>query len=102
MQRLDVTTDHKPLPSVEDQGRLQGEGGGAPMWSVAVHWVHWPWGFLGGAGQGQTLPVFCLGPPYLNYKEFEMAATCAGLGDSQGKPSCDSRLAASSAVPGTH
>ena len=29
-----------------------------------------------------------------------MAATCAGLGDSQVKPSCESRLVADSAVPG--
>ena len=36
------------------------------MWSVAGHWVHWPWGFLGGAGQGQLPPVFCLEPPFLS------------------------------------
>ena len=30
-----------------------------------------------------------------------MAATCAGLGDSQAKPSCESRLVAASARPGT-
>ena len=30
-----------------------------------------------------------------------MAATCVGLGDSQVKPDCESRLAAASAVPGT-
>ena len=36
---------------------MQGQGGGALTWSVAVHWVHKLWGFLGGAGQGQTLPV---------------------------------------------
>ena len=29
-----------------------------------------------------------------------MASTYAGLGDSQAKPSCESRLAAASAVPG--
>ena len=29
-----------------------------------------------------------------------MAANCAGLGDSQVKPSCESRLAAASAGPG--
>ena len=21
---------------------MQGQGGGALMWSIAVHWVHWP------------------------------------------------------------
>ena len=62
MQGLAVTTDHEPLPSVE------GQGGGALMWSVAIHWVRWPWGFLGGTGQGQPPPVFCQGPPCLSYK----------------------------------
>ena len=31
--------------------------GDAPMWSVAVHWVCRPWGFLGGRGQGH--PRLC-------------------------------------------
>ena len=35
-------------------------------------------------------------------KQFEMAATCAGLGDSQAKPSCEHRLAAASARPVAH
>ena len=35
-------------------------------------------------------------------KQSEMVTTCAGLGDSQAKPSCESRLAAASAVPGAH
>ena len=35
-------------------------------------------------------------------KQSEMAVTCAGLGDSQVKPSCESRLAAASARPGAH
>ena len=33
------------------------QGGGAPTWSVAVHWVGWPCGFPGGAGQGQPHPL---------------------------------------------
>ena len=33
------------------------------MWSIAVHWV-----LLGGAGKGQPPPVFCPGPPSVNYK----------------------------------
>ena len=40
---------------------MQGQGGGASVWSVAVHWVCWPWGLPGGAGEGQpqgTLPEF--------------------------------------------
>ena len=36
------------------------QGGGAPVWSVAVHWVHRLWGFPGGAGQGQPPPLFGL------------------------------------------
>ena len=59
------------------------------MWSVGIHWVHWPWGFLGSAGQGQPPPVFCL-------------AIGAVLGDSQGKLSCESRLAAVSAKLWAH
>ena len=78
---------------------MQGQGAGAPTWSVAVHWVHWPWGFPGSAGQGQPPPVFCLGPPCLSLKQSEVAATFAGLGDSQEKPICESRLAAASARP---
>ena len=46
---------------------MQRQGGGSPKWTVAVHWVHRLWGFLGGAGQGQPPTVFCLGPPCLSY-----------------------------------
>ena len=45
-------------------------------------------------------PVFCPGPPCLSLKQYEMVATCAGLGDSQLKPSYESRLVASGAGPG--
>ena len=38
---------------------MQGQGGGAPTWSVAVHWVCWPWCFPGGTGQGQFSPHLC-------------------------------------------
>ena len=79
---------------------MQGQNGGAATWSVAAHWVPWPWSFLGGAGHSQAPPVFCLGPPCLAIEQSEMAATCARLGDSQVKPSCESRLAAASAKPG--
>ena len=41
---------------------MQGQGGGAPMWSVAVHCACGDWGFPGGAGQGQSPPVFAWGP----------------------------------------
>ena len=43
-------------------------GNGAPAWSVAVYWVLQLWGVLGGAGQGQLLPVFYLGPLDISYK----------------------------------
>ena len=75
----------------------QGQGGQAPVWSVAVHWVHWPFSFPGGAGQGQPTPVLCPGHPAGAIKQSEMATTCAGLGDSQVKPSCDSNLGAARA-----
>ena len=55
---------------------------------VAIQWVCWPWGFLGGAGQVQPLPMFFLGHPEGAIKQSEMAATCAGLGDFHPKPSC--------------
>ena len=64
---------------------MQGQVVGALTWSVAAHWVHWPWGFLGSAGQGQPPPVFCL-------------AIGAVLGDSQVKPTFESRVAAASAA----
>ena len=38
----------------------------------------------------------------LTIKQSEMAAICAGLGGSQVKPSCESKLAAASAGPGAH
>ena len=48
---------------------MQGHSGGSTMmWSVAVHWVCWPWDFPGGAGQGHLPPVFCLGLPCLSSK----------------------------------
>ena len=47
---------------------MQGQGSGAPTWSLPVHWMRWPWGSLGGEGQGQPPPVFCSGPLCLSYK----------------------------------
>ena len=47
---------------------MQGQGGGAPMWSIAVHWVHGLLGLPGGAGQGQPTSSVCLGKPYKSYK----------------------------------
>ena len=66
LQGLALTTDHQPLLS--GGSAVQGQGGGTLTWSVAVHRVSWPWGFLGGAGQGQPQPVFLLEPPYLSYE----------------------------------
>ena len=40
---------------------VQEQGGGALEWSVAVHWVPWPWDFPSGAGQGQPPPYFAQG-----------------------------------------
>ena len=73
---------------------MQGSGSSAPKWPVVVHEVCRLWDFLGGAGQGQSPPVFCL------RQQSEMAAPCAGLGDSQRKTNCESSLAAASAGPG--
>ena len=52
--------------------------------------------------QVKVSPHLCFvqGLPALAVKHSEMAATCTGLGDSQVKPSCESRLAAASAGPG--
>ena len=81
---------------------MQGQGGDTPTWSVAIHSVCWLWGFPGGADQCQPPPEFAQGHPTGAIKQSEMAATCAGLGDSQVKPSCESRLAAARARPGAH
>ena len=64
LQGLAVTTNHQPLPSVEDQlcsGRVV-----VLQRGLAVYLVRWPWGFPGGAGQGQPPPVFCPGPPLID------------------------------------
>ena len=42
---------------------------------------------------------FTQGHPSWAINQSEMAATCAGLGDSQAKPNSESRLAAASAMP---
>ena len=49
--------------------------------------------------QAKVSPHLCFawGHPALAIKQSEKAATCAELGDSQVKPSCDSNLAAASA-----
>ena len=87
--------DHWPPTSTICGGSaVQGQGGGAPKWSVAVHWVYRLWGFLSGAGQGQPQLCFALGHPTCAIKQSEMGAICAGHGDSQVKPSYKSRLPA--------
>ena len=48
-------------------------------------------------GQGQ-LPYVLPGATLHELKQSEMVGTCAGLGDSQAKPSCESGLAAASAM----
>ena len=47
---------------------MQGQGGDALTWSVAVHWLCWPWDFLSGTGQGQPPPMICPEAPFLTYK----------------------------------
>ena len=43
-------------------------GGGALICSVAIFWVHWPWGLLGGESQDQPPPVSYAWPPGISYK----------------------------------
>ena len=52
--------------------------------------------------QDKVTPLLCFprGHPAWAIKQSEMVATRAGLGDSQAKPSCESRLAAASALSG--
>ena len=56
---------------------------------VPINWV----------GQVKVSPHlnFAQGHPALAIKQSEMAATCAGLGDFQAKPSCETKLAAAGA-----
>ena len=57
LQGLAVTTNHQPLPSVEDQlcsGRVV-----VLQRGLAVYLVRWPWGFLGGAAT--VSPYLCFG-----------------------------------------
>ena len=57
--------------------------------------------FPGGAGQGQSPPVFCPGATQRELQSIlQMDSTCAGLGGSQVEPKCDPKLAAASARPG--
>ena len=53
--------------------------------------------------QAKVSPKLCFAWGYsaLDIKQSVMAPTCAGLGDSQEKPSCESRLAAAGARSGT-
>ena len=74
-----------------------GQDGGAPMWSVVVHWVRRFWDFLGDAAP-RSAPT-CVPPVATLYKlqsNLQIAATCAGPGDSQAKLNGECRLAAAS------
>ena len=62
-----------------------------------MHRLH---GFQGGAGQCQDHLCFAQSHPARAVKQSEMALACAEVRDSQGKPRCESRLAAASAGPG--
>ena len=97
-----VSCDHLPPTSALCGGSaVQGHDDGALTWSVDVHWVHRPWVFPGVEGKSWPPPVFCPESPCMSYKEIDMAAIFAGLGDSQRKPICESRLAAASVGPGS-
>ena len=61
LQGLAVTT-WRPASSLRGGSAVQGQGGGAPTLSVAVHRGRWPWSFPGDAGHGQLPPMFCPGP----------------------------------------
>ena len=79
--------NHWPPPSALRGGSaVQGQGGGALTWSVTARWVNRLWGFPSGAGQGQPPLCFALGHPNWGIKQYQMAATYAGLGDFQTKP----------------
>ena len=65
--------------------------------SEAVHWVHWLWSLLGGAGQGQLPPVPLPRPPGMSYRA---TAISAGLRGAQDKSHLKQRSAATSAIPG--
>ena len=81
---------------------MQGQGGSAPMWSIALHWVHRPLGFPGAQAKVSPHLCFAWGHPTRAIKQSETAATCGGLRESQVKPSCESRLSAACAGPEAH
>ena len=46
-----IGCDQRPPTSTLHEGSaVQGLGGGAPSWSIAVYWVCWPWDIPGGGG----------------------------------------------------
>ena len=62
---------------------MQGQGGGAPTWSVAVHWVFGPGVFW--VGQVKVSLHLCLtwGHAACAIKQSEMAATFADPGEAK-------------------
>ena len=38
------------------------------LWNEAIHQVQYLWNLTGTIGQGQPLPMCCLGPPNMSYK----------------------------------
>ena len=72
--------DHLPQISTLHAGSaVLGQGGGAPTWSVAFCWVHWPWAFPSGAGKSEHPPVFCLEPPYMSCSYLRWLLLVLGL-----------------------
>ena len=59
---------------------MQGQGGGALTWPVAVHWVCRLSSFLDGAGQGQPHLCFPWDHPTWAIKKSEMLLLVLGLG----------------------
>lgn len=63
---LSVAVEEKPFSGLCDL--LRWLDGGALTWSESVHCGCWLYVLLGGAGQGQPLLLFCLGPPSMSYR----------------------------------
>ena len=94
-----MTTDYHPLPSMENQlcrGRVVVLRPGLQLSTgfsgPRVSWVV----------QAKVSPHLRFAWAHPTCLQSEMAATHAGLGDSQAKPSSESRLDAASAGPGAH
>ena len=82
-----------PTSTFCGRSAVWGQSNGAPVWSVALHWVSRLRAFPGGASLGQPPPFYAQGHSAWAIKQSKMAATHAGLGVSQVKLSCAPKLA---------